>query len=127
MKNKTTAAVLALFLGGIGIHKFYLGRGVQGFLYLIFCWTFIPALIAFIEAIILFTMSEAAFNLKYNLGLAVATTAPQNIVVNVANTAHASGGDDMTGKLKSLNELRMAGALTGDEFEAQKQRILAAG
>lgn len=26
MKNKTTAGLLALFLGGIGVHKFYLGK-----------------------------------------------------------------------------------------------------
>jgi len=26
MKNKTTAILLAFFLGGIGIHKFYLSR-----------------------------------------------------------------------------------------------------
>lgn len=56
-KDKTTAGLLALFLGGIGIHKFYLGKGGQGVLYLIFCWTLIPAFIAFIEAIIYFTAS----------------------------------------------------------------------
>lgn len=56
-KNQTTAGLLALFLGGLGIHKFYLGKGGQGVLYILFCWTFIPAVIAFIEAIIYFTAS----------------------------------------------------------------------
>lgn len=127
MKDKTTAGLLALFLGGIGIHKFYLGRGGQGILYLIFCWTFIPAVIAFIEAIILLTMSDADFNLKYNTGMMVAKAAtPQNIVVNVANTAHA-GSDDFVGKLKNLNDLRIAGALTEEEFQVQKQRVLSSG
>lgn len=69
MKNKTTAALLALFLGGIGVHKFYLGQTGMGFLYLLLCWTFIPAFISFIEAIVLFTMSEQTFNLKYNNGV----------------------------------------------------------
>lgn len=64
-KNKTTAALLALFLGGIGIHKLYLKRG-NWWLYLIFCWTLIPALIAFIEAVQLFMMSEADFDRQYN-------------------------------------------------------------
>jgi len=127
VKDKTTAGLLALFLGGIGIHKFYLGRGGQGILYLIFCWTFIPAVIAFIEAIILLTMSDADFNLKYNTGMMVAKAAtPQNIVVNVANTAHA-GSDDFVGKLKNLNDLRIAGALTEEEFQVQKQRVLSSG
>lgn len=64
-KNKTTAALLALFLGGIGIHKLYLKRG-NWWLYLVFCWTFIPAIIALIEAIQLFMMSEADFDRQYN-------------------------------------------------------------
>ena len=49
-KNPTTAVLLALFLGGLGIHKFYLGQTGLGILYLIFCWTYIPSFIGFIEA-----------------------------------------------------------------------------
>ena len=64
-KNKTTAALLALFFGGIGMHKFYLGKTGMGVLYLVFCWTLIPAIIAFIEAIQLFSMSESEFSMKY--------------------------------------------------------------
>jgi TM2 domain-containing membrane protein YozV len=64
-KSKTSAALLALFLGGIGIHKFYLGSGGMGVLYLLFCWTFIPSIIAFIEALMLFGMSEQEFARKY--------------------------------------------------------------
>lgn len=50
--DKTALAVLAFFLGGIGGHKFYLGKYGQGILYLLFCWTGIPGLVAFIEFII---------------------------------------------------------------------------
>lgn len=64
-KSRATAILLALFLGGLGVHKFYLDRAGFGILYLIFCWTFIPALIAFIEAIIYACMSEESFHLKY--------------------------------------------------------------
>lgn len=66
-KNKVVAAVLAFFLGGIGIHKFYLGQGGMGVLYLLFSWTFIPVFIAFIEAIIYITMSDESFNQKYGV------------------------------------------------------------
>lgn len=52
-KNKTVAALLAIFLGGFGIHKFYLQKTGTGLLYLLFFWTFIPAIIGFIEGIIL--------------------------------------------------------------------------
>jgi TM2 domain-containing membrane protein YozV len=64
-KNKVAAAVFALLLGGLGIHKFYLGRIGQGVLYLLFCWTFIPAIIGFIEGIIYLTMSDQEFEAKY--------------------------------------------------------------
>lgn len=65
-RNKVSAGLLALLLGGLGIHKFYLGKGGQGILYLIFCWTGIPSIIAFIEAIIYFVMDEDSFDEKYN-------------------------------------------------------------
>jgi TM2 domain-containing membrane protein YozV len=64
-KNRVIAIVLALLVGGIGVHKFYLGRIGQGILYLVFCWTFIPSIIAFVEAIIYVTMSDEAFTKKY--------------------------------------------------------------
>ena len=64
-KNRVVAAVFALLLGGLGIHKFYLGRVGQGIIYLLFCWTFIPALIGFVEGIVYLTMSDEAFNAKY--------------------------------------------------------------
>jgi TM2 domain-containing membrane protein YozV len=64
-KSRIAAALLALFLGGVGVHKFYLGQVGLGVLYLIFFWTFIPGIIAFVEFIILLTMSDDAFNKKY--------------------------------------------------------------
>ena len=42
--------LLALFLGDFGAHRFWLGEIKAGFLYLIFCWTYIPTFIAWIEA-----------------------------------------------------------------------------
>jgi TM2 domain-containing membrane protein YozV len=48
-KDPTTALLLTFFLGGLGGHRFYMGQVVVGLLYLLFCWTFIPAIMAFIE------------------------------------------------------------------------------
>ena len=66
MKDKIAAGLLALFLGGFGVHRFYLNQGGRGLLYLIFCWFPLTWLIALIDAIILLTMDQAAFDLKYN-------------------------------------------------------------
>lgn len=65
-KNKNTASLLSFFLGGIGIHRFYLGQTVLGIVYLVFSWTFIPALIAFIDFFVFIFMSQDKFDLKYN-------------------------------------------------------------
>lgn len=64
-KSRIAAALFAFFLGGFGIHKFYLGQVGLGIVYLIFCWTFIPAIIGFIEFILLLVMSDETFNQKY--------------------------------------------------------------
>lgn len=64
-KSKITAVLLALFLGGIGAHKFYLGSIGLGILYLLFFWTGIPLIIALIEAVVYLRMSEGEFSAKY--------------------------------------------------------------
>jgi TM2 domain-containing membrane protein YozV len=64
-KNKIVAALLAFFLGGFGLHKFYLGKVGAGILYLLFSWTFIPSIIAFFEAVSFLLVSDQAFKSKY--------------------------------------------------------------
>ena len=64
-RSRLAAAIVAILLGGLGIHKFYLGRVGQGILYLLFSWTFIPAVVGFIEGIIYLTMSDQGFEEKY--------------------------------------------------------------
>lgn len=64
-RSRIAAALLAFFLGGFGIHKFYLGRPVWGILYLLFCWTFVPSIIAFVEFIVYLCMSDESFAAKY--------------------------------------------------------------
>ena len=63
--DKTTLCLLTFFLGGIGVHKFYLGNWGWGVLYLGFCWTFIPGLAAFVEFIRYITLSEAIIQLRH--------------------------------------------------------------
>ncbi|GBQ27319.1 hypothetical protein AA12717_2643 [Gluconacetobacter sacchari DSM 12717] len=73
-KSKVVACLLAIFLGGFGIHKFYLGYNKAGIIMLL-CTLFgfillgIPSaivyIIAFIEAIIYISKSDAEFAETY--------------------------------------------------------------
>ena len=79
--KKILAGVLAILLGGLGVHKFILGYRKEGFLLLgisllgyalscvviglFFCW--IPGLIALIEGIIYLTKSNEEFYNTYQL------------------------------------------------------------
>ena len=52
-KDVTAAILLAFFLGSFGAHRFYLGEIGMGFLYILFCWTFVPHIIALVECFFL--------------------------------------------------------------------------
>lgn len=64
IKNKIAAGLLGIFLGAIGVHKFYMGKIGMGILYLCFCWTGIPAIVGFIEGIIYLCSNDENFQLK---------------------------------------------------------------
>lgn len=64
-RSRITAALLAFFLGAFGAHKFYLGRPGLGVLYLLFFWTLIPGLVAFVEFIIYLCKSDEEFAIQY--------------------------------------------------------------
>ncbi len=67
VKSKIAAGLLAILLGGFGIHKFYLGKVGMGILYLVFCWTYIPALVGFVEGIIYLCSNDENFQLKHHV------------------------------------------------------------
>ena len=67
VKSKVVAGILAIFLGGIGVHKFYMGKIGMGILYFLFCWTGIPACVGFIEGIIYLCSNDENFQLKHHV------------------------------------------------------------
>ena len=65
-RNRIIAILFAWFFGFFGGHKYYLGQIGLCILYTLFFWTLIPAIISFIEFVILISMSDAEFERKYN-------------------------------------------------------------
>lgn len=66
--SKTALLLTTFFLGGIGGHKFYIGKIWPGVFYLLFCWTGIPGIIAFVEFIIYAVTDEEKLHEKYSSG-----------------------------------------------------------
>jgi TM2 domain-containing membrane protein YozV len=67
-KSKVAAALLAFFLGGLGIHGFYLGNNAMGFCMLlisIFSCGTISGVICLIQMILYLCASDAEFHQKY--------------------------------------------------------------
>lgn len=65
ISRRVAAAIFAILLGSFGVHRFFLGQIGWGILYVLFCWTFIPAVAGLIEGILYLTMSEEEFEAKY--------------------------------------------------------------
>ena len=68
-RTKIADALLALFLGVAGAHKFYLGNAKMGIVYILISLTAVGLIITMIlsiyDFIILLTMSDADFTMKY--------------------------------------------------------------
>lgn len=108
MINRTTAAIVALLVGGLGIHRFMTKQVGLGIVYLLFCWTFIPSIVAFIDFIIWITMSDEAFDAKYNTDI----------------KPSANKQADSADALNKLFDLKERGVITEEEFQAKKAELL---
>ena len=65
-RSRIVAIILAFFLGGLGIHKFYLRQVGWGILYLVLCWSYLSLVASIVDIIILAVMSDEEFDRKYN-------------------------------------------------------------
>jgi len=131
VKNKTTAALLAFFLGWIGVHRFYLEQTGLGFLHLLFCWTTIPLWVSIVDFIVFLTMSKEAFDLKYNptrvLLASTMASSSSAININMTNNNAKEGGPSMIEEIGKLNEMKEKGLLSEDEFQQAKTQLLNSG
>ena len=69
-KNKIVAALLAFFIGTLGIHRFYLGRNRSGIMMLLLSCTLVGLLItgpwALIDSVRYLVMSDDEFEHRYD-------------------------------------------------------------
>lgn len=63
--SKVALLLITFFFGWVGGHKFYQKKYLLGILYLLFCWTFIPRIVSFIEFIIYACKSESELQETY--------------------------------------------------------------
>jgi TM2 domain-containing membrane protein YozV len=147
MKSRVTAAILAFVFSFVGGHNFYLGRTGRGVLCIVFCWTYIPTLVSFIDVIVLLTMSDQNFNIKYNQNLignnqfpvappqniGQSNTQAQNVTINLGSELEKLNLSKQAAleqekcyieQIEKLSDLHKRGILTDDEFAAKKQELL---
>ena len=65
--KKMVAGILAILLGGFGIHKFYLGYTTAGIITIVLTCIGVGPLIAFVEGIIYLTKSDEDFIQTYQV------------------------------------------------------------
>ena len=81
-KNKAIAGVLAIFLGGLGIHRFYLGQW-WGLFYILFWITGLPSLISIIEGIVFLATNQQSWDDKFNNGVQITEGSSAGIVIAI--------------------------------------------
>ena len=59
--SRVEAGIIAILFGGIGLHKFYVGKYGRGMIYAVFCITFIPTVLGIAEGIHFLCMSDEEF------------------------------------------------------------------
>ena len=126
--SKAALLLLTFFLGGIGAHKFYLGKYWQGALYLVFCWTYIPALAALVEFVIYACTSSERLDEKYpgakgsTAVILVVAFVGFIFVVGILAAIALPAYQDYTRRAKVSEGIRMGGALQARIAEAFNQR-----
>jgi TM2 domain-containing membrane protein YozV len=64
-EKKVVAGILGILLGGLGIHKFYLGYTKEGIIQILLSFVCVGGIIGLIEGIIYLTKSDEEFVATY--------------------------------------------------------------
>jgi TM2 domain-containing membrane protein YozV/uncharacterized tellurite resistance protein B-like protein len=121
MKNKKTTAILALLLGGVGGHRFYLGQTGKGIISMLFCWTFIPSIIGLYDFFVFILMSKEYFQVAYNNDLSLHCSVCK--IQLLENTTSFWGLGENNGACKNcFNKIRQQSKETG-KYEFSDEEV----
>jgi TM2 domain-containing membrane protein YozV len=127
--DRKVAAVLA-FVGAVpmpifhgtisGLHKFYLGQPRWGVLYLLLCFTPIPAIASVLEGLWYLFQDGAEFDRLFNMSAMARQT--EAIATQQQDVANLSKG--IADAVRDLDQLRQEGLISEYEFEQKRRQIL---
>jgi len=119
--NKAVLLLLTFFLGGLGVHRFYLGNYGLGILYLLFFWTGIPGLIALIEFIVFIFISSEKIEDNYTAhGSAIAFVVIPFLLIPIIGILAAVAIPAYTDYLKQAKVGEAIGLLAGLKTPAEE-------
>lgn len=122
-KNRRIAALLA-FAGTVapvsGLHKFYLGQPLWGFLYLLLWGTHIPQVACAIEGVWYLAQGIDEFDHNFNLGIVEASTSTATATTTIDPQQVGAIAD----ALRQLDSLRQDGLMSEYEFEQKRRQLL---
>jgi TM2 domain-containing membrane protein YozV len=65
LKDRTVAGILAILLGGLGIHHFYLGNTTMGIIYILLACVGVSPILGLVDGIIYLTKPDDVFQRNY--------------------------------------------------------------
>jgi TM2 domain-containing membrane protein YozV len=136
IKFKFIAFLSALFLGWVGVHKFYLEQTSQGilyFLFFVFGFGLVTLTAAIIDSIKYLLMSNDEFNRLYNPGepfispearisYLIAGATPN--LFNQSKQPRTGSAHDTISTLRELKSLYDEGIITANEYEQKRKKLL---
>ena len=117
-KDPTTALLLCLILGGVGGHEFYLNKVTKGVVYLLFCWTFIPAFVALIQ---LFTIQMRVKDENDVVAQKILEGIKDQGPIGSIGAGNVAG---VQADLSKLQEMLDSGTISEEEYQQLRKKSL---